>query len=413
MITKELESQEVADILSSYRKQKGSLIPILQEVQTKLGYLPRKAMQEIASFLEIPEVDVWGVATFYNQFRFVPLGKHHVKVCMGTACHLAGGKLILEALERELDIKVGETAEDGNFSLERVACIGCCMLAPVIVIGDKIYPKMTSFKAEEALIPYKQEDCSVASPEATINNSCSVASPEVTNKRRDRSHDATRMHKQSNYNPPYKTFGKSRSLRLKDFNYASPGVVYHITIGTNGKQKIFINPAINRQIINILKDSAKLYGYKLVAYCLMPDHLHILLQAGNSPKDLKEFVRGFKSYCSVVSPETTNKHRDRSHDAIAMKRKLWQRSFYEHILRREEDIADVSEYILNNPVRRGLVEERGQYKWCELVSDNNTPSNNCSNIASPEATTNSSCSAASPQVTNKRRDRRITTPYST
>jgi len=157
MITEEQTSQAVAEILSSHKKEKKNLIPLLQEVQIRLGYLPRKAMQEIASFLEVPGVEVWGVATFYNQFRFVPLGKYHTRVCMGTACHLAGGKLILEALERELDIKVGETAEDGNFSLERVACIGCCMLAPVIVIKDKIYPKMTPFKVEETLIPYKQE----------------------------------------------------------------------------------------------------------------------------------------------------------------------------------------------------------------------------------------------------------------
>ncbi|MDY7018918.1 MAG: NADH-quinone oxidoreductase subunit NuoE [Chloroflexota bacterium] len=158
MIAKEQTSQRIADVLNSHKKGKGRLIPLLQEVQTELGYLPREAMQEIASFLEIPAVEVWGVATFYNQFRFVPLGKHHVKVCMGTACHLSGGKLILEALERELDIKVGETGEDGNFSLERVACIGCCMLAPVVVIGEQIYPKITPFKVEEILIPYKQED---------------------------------------------------------------------------------------------------------------------------------------------------------------------------------------------------------------------------------------------------------------
>jgi NADH-quinone oxidoreductase subunit E len=157
MITKEQTNQEVAKILSSHKKEKKNLIPLLQEVQTKLGYLPKKTMQEIADFLEMPKVEVWGVATFYNQFRFVPLGKYHTMVCMGTACHLAGGRLILEALERELDIKVGETAEDGNFSLERVACIGCCMLAPVIVIGDRIHPKMTPFKVEEALVSYKQE----------------------------------------------------------------------------------------------------------------------------------------------------------------------------------------------------------------------------------------------------------------
>jgi NADH-quinone oxidoreductase subunit E len=157
MITEEQTSQAIDEILVHYKKEKKNLIPLLQEVQTKLGYLPRKAMQKIAGFLEMPEVEVWGVATFYNQFRFVPLGKYHTVVCMGTACHLAGGRLILDALERELDIKVGETAEDGNFSLERVACIGCCMLAPVVVIKDKIHPKMTPFKVEEALIPYKQE----------------------------------------------------------------------------------------------------------------------------------------------------------------------------------------------------------------------------------------------------------------
>lgn len=149
--------QQLAEILARYNDESSNLIPVLQEVQQKLGYLPREAMEEVAGFLHIPAVNVWGVATFYNQFRFVPLGKYHVKVCMGTACHLRGGRLILEALEREFDIKVGETTEDGNFSLERVACIGCCMLAPVMVVGDKIYPKMTPFKVEEALVPYKQE----------------------------------------------------------------------------------------------------------------------------------------------------------------------------------------------------------------------------------------------------------------
>jgi len=157
MITEEQASQAIAEILGHYKKEKKNLIPLLQEVQTRLGYLPKTVLQEIADFLEMPAVEVWGVATFYNQFRFVPLGKYHTTVCMGTACHLAGGRLILEALERELNVKVGETAEDGNFSLERVACIGCCMLAPVIVIKDKIHPKMTPFKVEEALIPYKQE----------------------------------------------------------------------------------------------------------------------------------------------------------------------------------------------------------------------------------------------------------------
>jgi NADH-quinone oxidoreductase subunit E len=157
MTTDDETTQATAEILDHHKKQKKDLIPILQEVQTKLGYLPREALQQIAQLLGMGAVEVWGVATFYNQFRFVPLGKYHTAVCMGTACHLAGGRQILDALERELSIKVGETAEDGKFSLERVACIGCCMLAPVVVINDKIHPKMTPFKVEEALIPYKQE----------------------------------------------------------------------------------------------------------------------------------------------------------------------------------------------------------------------------------------------------------------
>jgi NADH-quinone oxidoreductase subunit E len=157
MVTEKQASQVVAEVLVRYKKEKRSLIAVLQEIQTRLGYLPRKALQQTAGFLEMPDVEVWEVVTFYNQFRLVPSGKFHTVVCMGTACHLAGGALILEALKRELSIKVGETAQDGNFSLERVACIGCCMLAPLVVIKDKIHTKMTPFKVEEALIPYKQE----------------------------------------------------------------------------------------------------------------------------------------------------------------------------------------------------------------------------------------------------------------
>ena len=151
------EKERLADVLDRHKAEKRELISLLQEVQAELGYLSKEAMQEIARFLGVTAVEVWGVATFYNQFRLVPIGKFPVKVCMGTACHLTGGKLVLEALERELDIKIGETDRDSKFSLERVACIGCCMLAPVMVIGEQIYPKMTPFKVEEALIPYKQE----------------------------------------------------------------------------------------------------------------------------------------------------------------------------------------------------------------------------------------------------------------
>jgi len=149
--------EQLSNIFKKHRGERNGLIPILLEIQKELGFLPKEAMKEVAHFLGMKPIDVWGVATFFNQFRLTPLGKNHMKVCMGTACHLAGGRLVLEALERELNIKVGETSDDGHFSLERVACIGCCMLAPVTVIKDKIYPKMSPFKVEESLIPYRQE----------------------------------------------------------------------------------------------------------------------------------------------------------------------------------------------------------------------------------------------------------------
>lgn len=150
-------TEGIREILSQYDKDKRHLIPILQKVQQSFGYLPGIATQKVASHLEMTDVQVFGVASFYNHFRFTPLGKHPVQMCMGTACHMVGGGLVLEALERTLDIKVGGITEDKEFSLDRVACIGCCGLAPVMVIGEKIYPKMSPTKVDEALVNLKME----------------------------------------------------------------------------------------------------------------------------------------------------------------------------------------------------------------------------------------------------------------
>ena len=150
----ELE-QELANILVPAAKDRRYLISVLQEVQRKLGYLPPEAMLAIADFLEIPSSTVYSIATFYNQFRFTPLGKHPVRVCMGTACHLARGSLVLDAMSRELDIEVGGITPDHEFSLDRVACVGCCALAPVVIIGDSVYPRMTPPKVEEVLVSIK------------------------------------------------------------------------------------------------------------------------------------------------------------------------------------------------------------------------------------------------------------------
>ncbi|UCH52128.1 MAG: NADH-quinone oxidoreductase subunit NuoE [Chloroflexota bacterium] len=147
--------QELVGILTPDKKDRRHLISLLQQVQHKLGYISNEAMLAIADFLEIPESTVYGIATFYNLFRFTPLGNHPVKVCMGTACHLAGGKLVLEAMARELDIQVGGITPDHEFSLDRVACVGCCALAPVVVVNESVYPKMTPPKVEEVLVTVK------------------------------------------------------------------------------------------------------------------------------------------------------------------------------------------------------------------------------------------------------------------
>jgi NADH-quinone oxidoreductase subunit E len=148
-------SSELSGILAPFRGEKGALIPILQAVQAKFGYLPEEAVFEVARFLDMPASEIYGVATFYSQFRFTPPGKHTVKVCMGTACYVRGGAQIMEVLETELGIKAGETTPDLQFGLERVACFGCCALAPVIVVDGTVYSKMTPGKAKEIVSSYK------------------------------------------------------------------------------------------------------------------------------------------------------------------------------------------------------------------------------------------------------------------
>lgn len=144
-------------ILESHPRERGKLIRILQETQAKLGYLPREAMLQIAGHLRIPGSEVYSVATFYNQFRFVPPGRHQIKVCLGTACQIKGGKVILESWERELDIKEGETSADREFSLERVACVGCCAMAPVTVVDEQIEGHVSPTRVKGVLLAFDLE----------------------------------------------------------------------------------------------------------------------------------------------------------------------------------------------------------------------------------------------------------------
>jgi NADH-quinone oxidoreductase subunit E len=141
-------------VLEPYRGHKEALIPVLQKVQGELGYLPEEAVTEIAHFLGISRSEIYGVASFYAQFRFEKQGEHTVKVCQGTACHVRGSRRILEAVMQQLGIQPGGTTEDYKFSLERVACFGSCALAPVMVVDKKVYGRMNTTKAREILAQY-------------------------------------------------------------------------------------------------------------------------------------------------------------------------------------------------------------------------------------------------------------------
>ena len=143
--------EELQGLLKAYPANRYALLRILQAVQRQMGYLPEEALRKVASYVGVSPAEVYGVATFYNQFRFIPYGTHHTVVCLGTACHAMGGQLILDAFERELDIKAGEITPDHEWSLDRVGCIGCCTKAPVVVVNDVIHAKITPFKVEEVL----------------------------------------------------------------------------------------------------------------------------------------------------------------------------------------------------------------------------------------------------------------------
>jgi len=141
--------EKLAEILSHYSGKREELIPILQEAQEQFRYLPLEVMVEIAEFLKIPESAVFGVSTFYAQFKLVPSGKMIVKVCRGTACHVRGGARILREVERRLGLKPGETTEDMEYTLETVACIGACALAPTMMMDKETHGQMTTKKVAE------------------------------------------------------------------------------------------------------------------------------------------------------------------------------------------------------------------------------------------------------------------------
>jgi len=145
----------LSGIFSKFKGEEGDLIPILQSVQEKDGYISEDAVEHVARFLKISENQIYGVATFYSQFRFTEPGRNCIKICMGTACHVRGGRSLGVTLEKELGISPGETTEDKRFDLQRVACLGCCALSPVIQINKDIYSRMTVMRLRKILERYE------------------------------------------------------------------------------------------------------------------------------------------------------------------------------------------------------------------------------------------------------------------
>jgi len=149
--TDEQVDRELDPILQNYPPRRESMIPLLQDVQEQLGYLPREAMQRVAEHVNVPVSDIYGVATFYTQFHLQPQGQHRVHVCQGTACHVRGGDRILDAVTDKLDIEPGETTPDRQFTLQRVACVGSCALAPVVMVDGEAHGRMTPQKTVSLL----------------------------------------------------------------------------------------------------------------------------------------------------------------------------------------------------------------------------------------------------------------------
>lgn len=148
-------SEQMDKIFAQHEAKREALIPVLQEIQGEFGYLPPEAMRAAARFCRVAPVEVFGAATFYAQFKFKPVGRHKVLVCQGTACHVMGGARVLEEMQSRLGVKPGDTTPDGQFTLETVACIGGCALAPAVVVDADTYGRVKPEKVTEILNEYK------------------------------------------------------------------------------------------------------------------------------------------------------------------------------------------------------------------------------------------------------------------
>lgn len=147
---------QLSEILKKYGKDKSQLVSILQDIQAEYNYLPREALEKLSKKMDIPQSQVYSMATFFRAFSLKKRGKHIVNVCLGTACHVRGAELILESLERQLGVAQGQTTQDLNYTLESVNCMGCCATGPVVKIGEEYFGHMTNDKVEPMLKKYRE-----------------------------------------------------------------------------------------------------------------------------------------------------------------------------------------------------------------------------------------------------------------
>jgi len=160
--TEAIPREQINEIIENYKGDSSAIIPILQDLQDQIGYIPREGLAYLAEKLEVSPAKIYGIVTFYAQFRLQPMGKYIIMLCEGTACHVNGAKLISAAITDELSIRGGETTPDGLFTLEKVACIGCCSLSPVMVISGETYAKLTPEATRKIIKEYQDKDKTAA-----------------------------------------------------------------------------------------------------------------------------------------------------------------------------------------------------------------------------------------------------------
>lgn len=151
----ECKINTIKEICKSFNNEKGEVINVLHKVQGALGYLPAEVQEVIAKELNLPVAHVYGIVTFYSYFTMIPKGEFPISICMGTACYVRGAEKILDEFKRQLNIKVGETTVDGKFSLNCLRCVGACGLAPVVLVGEKVYGRLAADQVLEIINEYK------------------------------------------------------------------------------------------------------------------------------------------------------------------------------------------------------------------------------------------------------------------